>query len=85
MSIVQGAAKRLKQAKKRERFFSGSKSDRHLQLSSALHDVGERYAVLAEAEKSALRNLLVEERSRICFFANCLSPILVRLDFDLRL
>jgi len=42
-----------------------------------MHDVNERFAVLEETEKSALRNLLVEERSRICFFANCLSPVLV--------
>uniref|UniRef100_H2ZF50 IMD domain-containing protein n=1 Tax=Ciona savignyi TaxID=51511 RepID=H2ZF50_CIOSA len=54
----------------------GSKPDLHQQLSSAMHDVNDRFTSLEETEKSALRNLLVEERTRICLFANSLSPVL---------
>uniref|UniRef100_F7AS27 IMD domain-containing protein n=1 Tax=Ciona intestinalis TaxID=7719 RepID=F7AS27_CIOIN len=54
----------------------GSKPDLHQQLNSAMHEVNDRFTSLEETEKSALRNLLVEERTRICLFANCLSPVL---------
>ncbi|CAK8671933.1 unnamed protein product [Clavelina lepadiformis] len=54
----------------------GSKTDVQQQLSSVMLDVNERFSTLMETEKSALRNLLVEERTRICLFANCLSPVL---------
>ena len=61
-----------------QHFVAGSKPDLlQSQLSSGRNDVNERFAILEETEKSALRNLLVEERSRICFFANCLSPVMV--------
>nr|CAB3264071.1 metastasis suppressor protein 1 [Phallusia mammillata] len=54
----------------------GSKPDIQFQLNSAMHDVNERLTLLEETEKSALRNLLVEERTRVCLFANCLTPVL---------
>jgi len=42
-----------------------------------MHDTNERLRLLEEHERTELRNLLVEERTRICLFGNSLAPVLV--------
>ncbi|CAL8293019.1 unnamed protein product [Merluccius merluccius] len=45
------------------------------QLNSAMQDVSDKYFLLEELEKQALRRALVEERSRFCSFASMLRPV----------
>ncbi|CAL8299652.1 unnamed protein product [Lota lota] len=45
------------------------------QLDSAMQDVSDKYFLLEETEKQALRRALVEERSRFCSFASMLRPV----------
>lgn len=47
------------------------------ELHKALQDVSDRKAVLEETEKRAVREALVEERSRYCIFVTFLKPVLV--------
>ena len=47
------------------------------QLDSAMQDVTDKYLLLEETEKSAVRSALIEERSRFCLFISCLKPVVV--------
>lgn len=51
------------------------------ELHKALQDVSDRKAVLEETEKRAVREALIEERSRYCIFVTFLKPVLVSLMF----
>lgn len=46
-------------------------------LDHAMKDVTDKYMMLEEAEKSAVRTALIEERSRFCLFISCLRPFVV--------
>uniref|UniRef100_A0A674D4W3 MTSS I-BAR domain containing 1 n=1 Tax=Salmo trutta TaxID=8032 RepID=A0A674D4W3_SALTR len=45
------------------------------QLNSAMQDVSDKYLLLEETEKQAVRKALVEERSRLCTFVSMLRPV----------
>lgn len=55
----------------------GPGPDLQTRLDSALHDVNDKYMTLEETEKNAVRNALIEERSRFCAFVSCLKPVVV--------
>ncbi|GFY76279.1 protein MTSS 1 [Trichonephila inaurata madagascariensis] len=52
------------------------KGDAKKTLDSAIRDVNNKYHLLEETEKQALRRALIEERSRYCLFVNCLRPVI---------
>ncbi|XP_072013812.1 protein MTSS 2-like isoform X1 [Amphiura filiformis] len=52
-----------------------SKTDVQYRLDSAMQDVNDMYILLEEAEKNAVRNSLIEERSRFCMLAQFLKPV----------
>ncbi|XP_054620128.1 protein MTSS 1-like isoform X2 [Dunckerocampus dactyliophorus] len=60
-----------KKAKKADVFGRG---DIQPQLDSAKQDVNDKYLLLEEAEKQAVRRALVEERSRFCCLVSMLRP-----------
>ncbi|XP_024123050.1 protein MTSS 1 isoform X8 [Oryzias melastigma] len=45
------------------------------QLNSAMQDVSDKYILLEENEKQALRKALIEERQRFCCFVGMLRPV----------
>uniref|UniRef100_A0A3Q1C3C5 IMD domain-containing protein n=1 Tax=Amphiprion ocellaris TaxID=80972 RepID=A0A3Q1C3C5_AMPOC len=45
------------------------------QLDSAMQDVSDKYILLEETEKQALRRALIEERQRFCWFVAMLRPV----------
>ena len=53
------------------------KSDVQGRLDSALQEVNDKYQILQETEKNAVRNALIEERSRFCLYISCLKPVVV--------
>ncbi|XP_036001404.1 protein MTSS 1 isoform X5 [Fundulus heteroclitus] len=61
-----------KKAKKADFFGRG---DLQPQLDSAMQDVSDKYLLLEETEKQAVRRALVEERSRFCVFVTMLRPV----------
>ncbi|XP_051247210.1 protein MTSS 1 isoform X2 [Dicentrarchus labrax] len=61
-----------KKAKKADVFGRG---DLQPQLDSAMQDVSDKYLLLEETEKQAVRKALVEERSRFCYFVTMLKPV----------
>ncbi|XP_038666123.1 protein MTSS 1-like isoform X15 [Scyliorhinus canicula] len=61
-----------KKAKKADVF---GKGDIQPQLESALQDVNDKYLLLEETEKQAVRRALIEERSRFCAFVSMLRPV----------
>ncbi|XP_040443496.1 protein MTSS 1 isoform X13 [Falco naumanni] len=46
------------------------------QLDSALQDVNDKYLLLEETEKQAVRKALIEERGRFCTFISMLRPVI---------
>ncbi|NWX26169.1 MTSS1 protein, partial [Notiomystis cincta] len=46
------------------------------QLDSALQDVNDKYLLLEETEKQAVRKALIEERGRFCAFISMLRPVI---------
>ena len=56
--------------------FAG-RGDIQPQLDSALHDVNDKYLLLEETEKQAVRKALIEERGRFCTFISMLRPVIV--------
>ncbi|XP_067139493.1 protein MTSS 2-like isoform X2 [Centruroides vittatus] len=52
-----------------------SKGDVQRSLDTALQDVTDRYLLLEETEKQAVRKALIEERSHYCLFVACLKPV----------
>ncbi|KAF7652203.1 hypothetical protein LDENG_00099660 [Lucifuga dentata] len=61
-----------KKAKKADVFGRG---DIQPQLDSAMQDISDKYLLLEETEKQAVRKVLVEERSRFCCFVSMLKPV----------
>ncbi|XP_034401059.1 protein MTSS 1-like [Cyclopterus lumpus] len=61
-----------KKAKKADVFGRG---DLQPQLDSAMQEVSDKYLLLEETEKQAVRRALVEERSRFCCFTSMLKPV----------
>nr|XP_040045630.1 protein MTSS 1-like isoform X2 [Gasterosteus aculeatus aculeatus] len=61
-----------KKAKKADVFGRG---DLQPQLDSAMQEVSDKFLLLEETEKQAVRKALVEERSRFCCFASMLKPV----------
>ncbi|XP_068567528.1 protein MTSS 1-like isoform X1 [Cebidichthys violaceus] len=61
-----------KKAKKADVFGRG---DLQPQLDSAMQEVSDKYLLLEETEKQAVRKALVEERSRFCCFVSMLKPV----------
>ncbi|XP_068431171.1 protein MTSS 1-like isoform X1 [Clinocottus analis] len=61
-----------KKAKKADVFGRG---DLQPQLDSALQEVSDKFFLLEETEKQAVRRSLVEERSRFCCFVSMLKPV----------
>ncbi|XP_029985766.1 protein MTSS 1-like [Sphaeramia orbicularis] len=61
-----------KKAKKADMFGRG---DLQPQLDSAMQDVSDKYLLLEETEKVAVRKALVEERSRFCCFVSMMKPV----------
>ena len=53
------------------------KPDMQSRLDSAIQEVNDKYILLEEQEKNALRTALVEERGRFCLFISCLKPFVV--------
>ncbi|XP_060776929.1 protein MTSS 1-like isoform X2 [Neoarius graeffei] len=45
------------------------------QLDSAVQDVTDKYLLLEETEKQAVRKALIEERARFCIFVSMLRPV----------
>ncbi|XP_028819369.1 protein MTSS 1-like isoform X4 [Denticeps clupeoides] len=45
------------------------------QLDSAIQDVSDKYLLLEETEKQAVRKALIEERGRFCTFVSMLRPV----------
>ncbi|TEA37814.1 hypothetical protein DBR06_SOUSAS1410033, partial [Sousa chinensis] len=66
-----------KKAKKAWGFvpFAG-RGDIQPQLDSALQDVNDKYLLLEETEKQAVRKALIEERGRFCTFISMLRPVI---------
>ncbi|XP_060071624.1 protein MTSS 2-like isoform X2 [Ylistrum balloti] len=50
------------------------KNEMQLKLDSAMQDVNDKYLLLEETEKNAVRTALIEERGRFCLFISCLRP-----------
>ncbi|XP_036826816.1 protein MTSS 1 isoform X5 [Oncorhynchus mykiss] len=61
-----------KKAKKADVFGRG---DIQPQLDNAMQDISDKYLLLEETEKQAVRKALVEERSRFCTFVSMLRPV----------
>lgn len=53
------------------------RGDLQPQLDSAMQDVSDKYLLLEETEKQAVRKALVEERGRFCCFVSMLRPVVV--------
>lgn len=58
-------------------FYLSGRGDIQPQLDSAMQDVSDKYILLEETEKQALRKALVEDRLRICSFVAMLRPVVV--------
>ncbi|KAM6973769.1 protein MTSS 1-like [Aplochiton taeniatus] len=69
--IKKKSADTLKLQKKAKK----GRGDIQPQLDSAMQEVGDKYLLLEETEKQAVRKALVEERSRFCCFVTMLRPV----------
>uniref|UniRef100_A0A8C7ZW39 MTSS I-BAR domain containing 1 n=1 Tax=Oryzias sinensis TaxID=183150 RepID=A0A8C7ZW39_9TELE len=56
-------------------FYFLGRGDIQPQLNSAMQDVSDKYILLEETEKQALRKALIEERQRFCCFVAMLRPV----------
>ncbi|XP_073186280.1 protein MTSS 1 isoform X9 [Lepidochelys kempii] len=66
----------LKLQKKAKKAEALGRGDIQPQLDSALQDVNDKYLLLEETEKQAVRKALIEERSRFCTFISMLRPVI---------
>ncbi|XP_045875539.1 protein MTSS 1 isoform X5 [Meles meles] len=66
----------LKLQKKAKKVDALGRGDIQPQLDSALQDVNDKYLLLEETEKQAVRKALIEERSRFCTFISMLRPVI---------
>lgn len=57
--------------------FLEGRGDIQPQLDSAMQDVSDKFILLEETEKQALRKALIEHRQRICCFVTMLRPVVV--------
>lgn len=57
--------------------FLEGRGDIQPQLDSARQDVNDKFILLEETEKQALRKALIEHRQRICCFVAMLRPVVV--------
>lgn len=58
-------------------FHLQGRGDIQPQLDSAMQDVSDKYILLEETEKQALRKALIEDRQRFCCFVAMLRPVVV--------
>ncbi|XP_047454415.1 protein MTSS 1-like isoform X7 [Mugil cephalus] len=65
----------LKLQKKAKKADNLGRGDIQPQLDSAMQDVSDKYILLEETEKQALRKALIEERQRFCWFVAMLRPV----------
>ncbi|XP_068179634.1 protein MTSS 1-like isoform X2 [Antennarius striatus] len=65
----------LKLQKKAKKADNLGRGDIRPQLDSAMQDVSDKYILLEEAEKQALRKALIEDRQRFCCFVAMLRPV----------
>uniref|UniRef100_A0A3P9J0F6 MTSS I-BAR domain containing 1 n=1 Tax=Oryzias latipes TaxID=8090 RepID=A0A3P9J0F6_ORYLA len=65
----------LKLQKKAKKADNLGRGDIQPQLNSAMQDVSDKYILLEETEKQALRKALIEERQRFCCFVAMLRPV----------
>uniref|UniRef100_A0A5F5PXM8 MTSS I-BAR domain containing 1 n=1 Tax=Equus caballus TaxID=9796 RepID=A0A5F5PXM8_HORSE len=66
----------LKLQKKAKKAGFPGRGDIQPQLDSALQDVNDKYLLLEETEKQAVRKALIEERGRFCTFISMLRPVI---------
>ncbi|XP_053414838.1 protein MTSS 1 isoform X2 [Nycticebus coucang] len=66
----------LKLQKKAKKVDASGRGDIQPQLDSALQDVNDKYLLLEETEKQAVRKALIEERGRFCTFISMLRPVI---------
>ncbi|XP_027287422.1 protein MTSS 1 isoform X12 [Cricetulus griseus] len=66
----------LKLQKKAKKVDAQGRGDIQPQLDSALQDVNDKYLLLEETEKQAVRKALIEERGRFCTFISMLRPVI---------
>ncbi|XP_042637258.1 protein MTSS 1 [Orycteropus afer afer] len=66
----------LKLQKKAKKADVLGRGDIQPQLDSALQDVNDKYLLLEETEKQAVRKALIEERGRFCTFISMLRPVI---------
>uniref|UniRef100_A0A5F8GG81 MTSS I-BAR domain containing 1 n=1 Tax=Monodelphis domestica TaxID=13616 RepID=A0A5F8GG81_MONDO len=66
----------LKLQKKAKKAETVGRGDIQPQLDSALQDVNDKYLLLEETEKQAVRKALIEERGRFCAFISMLRPVI---------
>ncbi|XP_026534904.1 metastasis suppressor protein 1 isoform X13 [Notechis scutatus] len=66
----------LKLQKKAKKAEALGRGDIQPQLDSALQDVNDKYLLLEETEKQAVRKALIEERGRFCSFVSMLRPVI---------
>uniref|UniRef100_A0A7M4EQR2 MTSS I-BAR domain containing 1 n=1 Tax=Crocodylus porosus TaxID=8502 RepID=A0A7M4EQR2_CROPO len=66
----------LKLQKKAKKAEALGRGDIQPQLDSALQDVNDKYLLLEETEKQAVRKALIEERGRFCTFVSMLRPVI---------
>ncbi|XP_009454167.1 protein MTSS 1 isoform X10 [Pan troglodytes] len=66
----------LKLQKKAKKVDTLGRGDIQPQLDSALQDVNDKYLLLEETEKQAVRKALIEERGRFCTFISMLRPVI---------
>ncbi|XP_053350249.1 protein MTSS 1-like isoform X6 [Clarias gariepinus] len=65
----------LKLQKKAKKADALGRGDIQPQLDSAVQDVTDKYLLLEETEKQAVRKVLTEERARFCVFVSMLRPV----------
>ncbi|XP_017556377.1 protein MTSS 1-like isoform X8 [Pygocentrus nattereri] len=65
----------LKLQKKAKKADALGRGDIQPQLDSAVQDVNDKYLLLEETEKQAVRKVLIEERARFCTFVAMLRPV----------
>uniref|UniRef100_W5MRL1 MTSS I-BAR domain containing 1 n=1 Tax=Lepisosteus oculatus TaxID=7918 RepID=W5MRL1_LEPOC len=65
----------LKLQKKAKKAEAQGRGDIQPQLDSAMQDVNDKYLLLEETEKQAVRKALIEERARFCAFVSMLRPV----------
>ncbi|XP_062421330.1 protein MTSS 1-like isoform X6 [Pungitius pungitius] len=73
--IKKKASDTLKLQKKAKKADHLGRGDIQPQLDSAMQDVSDKYILLEETEKQALRKALLEDRQRFCCFVAMLRPV----------